>query len=402
MTTRAINLAILLALAVANGFAAATPASPNVRFLEARVESDPLDFVAQTRLSFACILQMRETGDLAWLDRASQAARASVAAVPAAQNPSGLAMLALVEFEFHHFKEALTLAQQCRAIDPSNNGALATAGDAQLELGNYAEAEKIYAQIGADEQTPALRARLAHLAELKGDNQKAIELLKQNVGVPGETAWYRIRLGEIYFRTGDFVNAGGQYDAALVLAPDNFLVLEHLAELRAAQGKFDAAIALYQKVVALVPRPDYFQALGEVYAFMNQPAAAKPWFDRARDGYLQSVGQGNAHFFHHLAGFYSDTQENPVEAVRWANKDLEVRHSVYAHDSLAWALYKNGEFDRAAEEMNLALALGTQDAHLLFHAGMIFSRAGELDRGRELLKQALAVNPFYNTFHVHR
>ena len=402
MTTRAINLALWLALVAANCFAAATPANPNVSFLEARVESDPLDFVAQTRLAFACILQMRETGDLAWLDRAAQAARASVAAVPAAQNPSGLAMVALVEFERHHFQEALALAQRCRAIDPSNNGALATAGDAQLELGNYDEAGKIYAQLGADESTPALRARLAHLAELKGDNQKAIELLKQNVGVPGETAWYRIRLGEIYFRTGDFEKAGGQYDAALVLAPDNFLVLEHLAELRAARGKFDEAIALYEKVVALVPRPDYFQALGEVYAFMNQPAEAKPWFDRARDGYLQSVEQGNAHFFHHLAGFYSDTQENPTEAVRWANKDLEVRHSVYAHDSLAWALYKNGEFDRAAAEMNLALALGTQDAHLLFHAGMIFSRAGDLDRGRELLKQALAVNPFYNTFHVHR
>src|SRR5450432_425960 len=109
MTIRAINLALplVLVLAAANSFAAATPASPNVRFLEERVKSDPLDSVAQTRLAFACVMQMRETGDLAWLDRASQSARASLAAVPAAQNPSGLAMQALVEFEFHHFKEAL-------------------------------------------------------------------------------------------------------------------------------------------------------------------------------------------------------------------------------------------------------------------------------------------------------
>ena len=75
---------------------------------------------------------------------------------------------------------------------------------------------------------------------------------------------------------------------------------------------------------------------------------------------------------------------------------------MYAHDVLAWALYKNGEFTGAAAEMNQALSLGTQDAHLLFHAGMIFSRAGELDRGRELIKQALKVNPRYNSFHVHR
>ena len=395
------RVVVLLTLGLAPlGCLAADPVSETICFLEQRVKSDPLDSVAHNRLASACVIQMRETGDLTWLDRAAQSARASLAAVPARQNPSGLAALALVEFEFHHFREALALAQQSYAIDPHNHGALATAGDAQLELGEYGEAEVIYEKLRADDPTPALRARLARLAELKGDNQKAIELLQQTVGVPGETTWQRVRLGEIYFRTGNLEKAGEQYEAAP--APENYLVLEHLAELRAAQGKFDDAIALYRKVIASVPRADFLQALGEVYAFMNKPGEAKPWFDRGRDAYLKSVEQGNAHYYHHLAGFYSDMQENPGEALRWARKDMEVRHSIYAHDSLAWALYRNNEFARAAEEMNLALALGTQDAHLLFHAGMIFSRAGELDRGREFLKQALSVNPLYNTFHVHR
>ena len=115
----------------------------------------------------------------------------------------------------------------------------------------------------------------------------------------------------------------------------------------------------------------FFQALGDVYSIMGKSADATPWYERARDAYLKSVEQGNAHYYHHLAGFYSDAQENPAEALRWARKDLEVRHSVYAFDSLAWALYKNGEFARAAEEMTRALTLGTKDAHLLFHGGMI-------------------------------
>jgi tetratricopeptide (TPR) repeat protein len=302
----------------------------------------------------------------------------------------------------HHFREALTLAQQASAIDPLNTVALATAGDAQLELGNYPEAETIYEQLKVDALTPSVVARLARLAELKGDNQKAIELLGQNIGVPGETAWQRVRLGEIYFRTGNLAAAGENYDAALKLQPDSFLALEHLAELRAARGQFEDAIAEYEKVAARVPRPDFFQALGEVNLFMGKPAEAKPWFDRAREGYLKFVEQGKVYFYHNLSAFYADMQVNPAEALRWAHQDSELRHSVYAHDTLAWALYKNGEFARAAEEMKLALALGTQDAHLLFHAGMIFSRAGELDRGRELLKQALKVNPSYNSFHVHR
>ena len=117
---------------------------------------------------------------------------------------------------------------------------------------------------------------------------------------------------------------------------------------------------------------------------------------------MKSVAQGNAHYLHHLAGFYSDSVENPAEAVRWARKDMEIRHSVYAHDALAWSYYKNGEFAGATNEITPALSMGTRDAHILFHASMIFSRAGQLERGGEFLKQALEVNPRYNSFHVHR
>ncbi len=404
MTTRATNqaLGLMLGLVAANVFAAADPQNMTRHFLEARVAGDPLDAVAQNRLAVLCIQQMRDTGDLSLLDRALQCAHASVAAEPAAQNPGGLAVLALAEFESHHFSEALKLAEQAYATDPRNTPALATTGDAQLEIGNYNAAEKIYRQLEADEVTPSLQARLARLAELKGDNDQAIARLATVAGTPSDSAWYRVRLGELHFRTGHFTEAEAHYEAARRLQPESFLVLEHLAELRAAQGKFAEAIALYEKVVASAPRAEFFQALGALYIFMGKPAEAKPWHDRALAAYLQSVGQGNAHYYHHLSGFYADAQENPAEALRWARKDLEVRHSVYAHDTLAWALYKNGEFAAAAEEMTRALALGTQDAHLLFHAGMIFSRAGELARGSALLKQSLTVNPRYNSFHVHR
>src|SRR3954470_24314131 len=97
MTTRAIKQALWLTLGLAavNGFAAVNPGSVTIRFLEQRVTSDPLDCVALNRLSAAYVLQMRETGDLSYLDRAEQSARKSLSAVSAAQNPGGLAVLAV-------------------------------------------------------------------------------------------------------------------------------------------------------------------------------------------------------------------------------------------------------------------------------------------------------------------
>jgi tetratricopeptide (TPR) repeat protein len=389
MTTRVTKFVAVLALAALPMIGSAADAT--LRFLEERVRQDPLDFTAHNRLAALYFQQLRETGDLTFLERATREAHASLAAVPAAQNGGGLTALALAEFESHHFTEAAKLARQAFAHDPRDTTAQAIIGDALLELGDYAEAETIYRQL--DSNPPTL-ARLSRLAEIKGDNAKAIELLQQ----AGDGAWYHIRLGELYFRTGQLEKAEKEY----LSVPENYSSLDHLAELRAAQGQYDEAIALYEKLIARLPRAEFLQALGDVYQFQGKPAEAKSWHDRALSAYLKSVEQGNAHYYHHLAGFYCDAQENPVEALKWARKDLAIRHSLYAYDSLAWALYKNGDFTGAAEAMKKALALGTQDAHLLYHAAMIYSRAGELEQGRALLKQTVAVNPSYNAFHAHR
>jgi hypothetical protein len=99
---------------------------------------------------------------------------------------------------------------------------------------------------------------------------------------------------------------------------------------------------------------------------------------------------------------FSDTEENAGEALKWARKDLEVRHTVAAKDALAWALYRAGEFESAANAARETLTSGSKDAHILFHAGMIFLAAGDAVRGKEVLAEAARVNPRHNSFHVHR
>lgn len=46
--------------------------------------------------------------------------------------------------------------------------------------------------------------------------------------------------------------------------------------------------------------------------------------------------------------------------------------------------------------MARALALGTQEATLLFHAGMIEAEVGEPDQARDLLESALDLNPGFD------
>src|SRR5687768_14663105 len=135
---------------------------------------------------------------------------------------------------------------------------------------------------------------------------------------------------------------------------------------------------------------------------MGKRAEAATWCGRARDAFLKNAEQGNAHYFHHLAEFFSDTELNPKEAVKWARRDLELRHTAAAEDTLAWALYRSGDSAQAAEIMTKLLARGTRDAHILAHAGTIFVATGNADRGKKLLAEAARINPRHDSFSVHR
>ncbi len=380
-------------------------------FLENRVRSDPDDFVAQNQLAGRYLDLLRSTGDDAYLAKARCAAEGSVACRVSELNNAGLAALARVQIATHQFASARDTARELRRLAPGKGFSFGILGDALLELGDYDEAAASFDQLAkAEPGSIDSETRLARLALVRGELDRARQHFSNALRstkdltppMPHLLAWCYVQLGQFYFGSGDWANAEKQYQAALKAMPDYYAALDHIAELRGAQEKHADAINLYEKIIARLPRPEFCQALGDLYLFVGKTDQAKPWHERARAGYLKATEQEDARYFHHLAGFYCDSAENPGEALKWARKDLQIRHSVFAHDALAWAFYRNGQFGDAAAEIKTALAEGTKDAHLFFHASMIFSANGDLARGKEFLRRAAEINPRYNSFHEHR
>jgi len=73
-----------------------------------------------------------------------------------------------------------------------------------------------------------------------------------------------------------------------------------------------------------------------------------------------------------------------------------VRKDVYSYDTLAWALYKNGRTQEASAAMQQAMKLGTPDALLYYHAGMIAAGLGQRQTAQAWLTKALAINPHFD------
>jgi tetratricopeptide (TPR) repeat protein len=193
--------------------------------------------------------------------------------------------------------------------------------------------------------------------------------------------------------------AEANYLQALDTCPDYYRALAGLAQVRTAQQRYPEAVDLYRRAIAVMPLPDYAAALGDLYTKLGRPEDAEVQYDLVEYvGHLNTLNK--VLYNRELAYFYADHDRKLPQALDLAKRELEVRQDVYAYDLLAWALYKNDQPQEALSAMVEALKLGTKDARLFFHAGMIHHRLGADEKARDYLRRALATNPHFHILHA--
>jgi tetratricopeptide (TPR) repeat protein len=279
--------------------------------------------------------------------------------------------------------------------------------DIDVQEGSYRSAETAYRHLIEQKHGWDNLSRLAYLRWKTGDIDEADRLYSEaeeeiSAKEMRSYAWVELQRGLMALSRGRNETAWAHYQRADRAYSGYWLVKEYMAEWLGAQRNFNAAIALYRELIACAPRPELYQALGDLYLFMGKPGLAQPWHDKALAVYLDSARRGEVQYYHHLATFYADARPDSAEAVKWAQKDIRLRKNATTHDALAWALYRNDQYATALEEMKKALAGNWQDAHLYFHAAMIHLAAGQIKEGKLYLQKAVEINPHYDSFHVHR
>jgi tetratricopeptide (TPR) repeat protein len=251
-------------------------------------------------------------------------------------------------------------------------------------------------------------ARLAHLNSLAGDFAGAQReyLAAENEITAKEMrsyAWVEVQRGLLEFNRGNHREARAHYERASKAYSGYWFVDGCLAELDAAQGQFQQAIARYEALIARTAKPEFQQALGDLYVFLARRELAKPWHDKAYATYLESTKQGHLHYLHHLSGFCSDVQMDGSDAVKWARRDMALRTNWSTADALAWALFRNRQFTEALGAIEQAMSYRVVDIHMLSHAATIYLAAGNREKSKELQRKVTSLNPtFEATFHTHR
>lgn len=361
------------------------------------IKNDPHNTTALNNLAYLYIRKVRKTVDFSFNVSADKLLRQALAIEP--NNYDSLLYLSMVYMAQHRFEEARDTALKATAANPYGAGAFGILGDAYYELGSYAKCVAAYDRMGDIRPGSPFYARVASYRFLAGDRKGAIDIMQQAMEASDyrdleDHAWYLQQLGTFAFDSGNTATAESYFQQSLRLNPASYNSLAGLARVKTARGKLQEAIALYQKAIAIVPMPEFAASLGDIYASLGRKTDAEQQY--ALVEYIGLISKVNREIYNRqIALFYADHDRKLDEALKLAQSEIAARKDIYGYDTLAWCLFKNGKLQEAATAMKEALKMGTMDAKLFYHAGMIFQAAGNTSEATKLLKSAVAIQPHF-------
>jgi tetratricopeptide (TPR) repeat protein len=335
------------------------------------------------QLGWAFVTKARESFDPGLYKLAEQCAWCIEKRNP--QSPEAMLLRAHVLQNLHRFKESETLARrlvQQRGLS-FDYGLL---GDALMEQGKLSDAVEAYQRMMNLKPDLRAYARAAHMRWLKGDLAGAIEAMQLAVSAASPSdaesaAWVNTRLAFYEFQTGHVDEAEQRCAFALSLQNNYAPTLLLKGKMLLAQNRFREAVDALQNAAKLNPLPEYQWTLAEALRTAGHE-------NEASGIEVQLRKHGPSSDPRTMALFLATRHENPETALRLARAELDSRNDVFTHDALAWSLAAAGQLAEAQSEMQRALAEGTQDARLFFHAAVITSQAGQAADARRWLRKA--------------
>jgi len=369
--------------------------SLDIDFYERRIAEDTLSAADRSRLAGLYLQRARETGSYPDYERAAVLARASLD-LRESHNSATFVLLTSALLAKHDFAEALGVARQLYATDTTDASHTALLAEVELEVGDYANADRHFAAVKDDADKPSIAARLARWSEVTGRLEKARAILRQSAtrlarvsDAPREQlAWFHYRLGELYLRGGQLDAADSAFQRALVALPTDYRALGGLARLSAARADWTRAVDYGAQAIAVQLDPATLGTMSDAYSALGDTAQARSFADAMAVSALSQPGA-----IHRAWGlFLLDHDRDVARVLREARRDIVGRRDVYGYDLLAWASYKSGHIAEARRAAAAALSQGTEDPSLFYHSGMISLAAGDSVTARSMLARTIQLN----------
>lgn len=252
--------------------------------------------------------------------------------------------------------EARGLATMTLALmlDPTLDPARLSFAQAQAELDHHAEARAALAQVQtASPYYLSAQIMTAWVLKEEGRADEALALAQQ-VAAQGERG--KRALADMYRSLDQYAEAERLYSELIAGGAEEWRLYYYRASVRERLGRWPEAEADLQQALTVSPdQPEVMNFLGYT------------WADRG---------------------------EHMQEALAMLQRAVEQRPSSAAIiDSLGWAYYRLGEYDKALEHLERAVELMPADATLNDHLGDLYWRLERYTEARFQWRRALSAEP---------
>jgi tetratricopeptide (TPR) repeat protein len=281
-------------------------------------------------------------------------------------------------------EEQFLIAKQLAPDDPIVHLNLAQVYFAEKK---WPEAQREFDRaLQLDPHNAEVLGQLADFLTARNQSANALARVQQFVSANPNDANGHVILGALNFESQNYSSARSEFERAIQLDPKHVQAYLRLGKVYEAEGQTDLAIVRYQKALDLQPK---FAALatmvGNFYLNKGDLETARKYFGQALEA-DPNFAIANAN----LAWIDAEEGKNLDVALGRAQKAKSLMpESPAITDTLAWVLYKKGNYAGAAPLLQECVQKSPNAAEFRYHLGMTLMAAGQKSRGREELQTAL-------------
>lgn len=367
------------------------------------LKEEPNDIKASLSLASLFIQEARVTGNHMYYDPAAMKYINNVLRIDTA-NFNALVFKSLIYLSQHHFAEGLETANKAKRVNPYNAYVYGLMVDANVEMGYYDSAVVNSDRMVAIRPDLTSYSRISYIREIYGDYTGAIEAMRMAViaGGPGDenTEWSRIQLAQLYEKVGNFGKADTLYQSSLNLRPNYPFALAGLGRVALAAKDYSKAITYFEKADSLITDNSIQEGLVDAYRLAGLNKKADDKVKQIIELLAKDAKAGNDD---ETIGHYGD-RELAYAYLKMNDADKALEHAMLEYnrrpenidvnETVAWALYKKGDFAKAVPYIKTALKTNSKNPVLISRAALIYMKAGDKQQANTLLQQTALSNAY--------
>jgi tetratricopeptide (TPR) repeat protein len=284
--------------------------------------------------------------------------------------------------------QALAVYRKMTELFPNDPRPSFLIGSVLLAQGKQAEARKAFEK--SNEVSPDYLPAVERLVDLDlADKQyaPAMDRVQKLIDKDPKLAQPWGLRAKIYLAQRDFAHAEPDLLKAIELDPKLEVAYQLLAQLYVASNRQEEAIA---KLTAFVENNKGAPAVPALMQLATIQERLKH-FDAARDAYekVLAVAPNVPFALNNLAVLYSEHFEQLDKAYDLATKAKAAANEPHIADTLAWILFKRGDYNGALPLLQESVAKLPNLPEIQFHLGMTYYMLGEEGPARDALQKAV-------------